>query len=126
MLNRSLSLLLFGLIALLSLATPTHAGPDFWAMWNNRNRCAQKDARVLAAINAFCNTNFYTGGPYASGGVAVAGVRVGVGATCRWGTFVPQVWCESQMLEVCAMGGGRGRGKRSYDGGCQHFWITNA
>lgn len=123
MLNHSLSILVLGLVALLSLATPAAAGPDFWAMWNNRNRCTQKDARVIAAINRFCSVNFYTGHSYAAQGVDVAGVQVGVGATCKWGTFVPQVWCESQMLEVCATGNNRGRGSRQYDGGCQHFWI---
>ncbi|KAK6008634.1 hypothetical protein QM012_000537 [Aureobasidium pullulans] len=125
MLSRSLSILLLGLIALISLATPASAGPDFWAMWNNRNRCVQKDIRVVAAINQFCSVNFYTGTGYAAQGVSIDGVRVGVGASCAYGTFVPQVWCESQMLEVCSMGGAKGRGNRAYDNGCQHFWITN-
>ncbi|KAG9523346.1 hypothetical protein KCV07_g2455, partial [Aureobasidium melanogenum] len=125
MLSRSLSILLLGLIALLSLATPAAAGPDFWAMWNNRNRCLQKDARVLAAISQFCSVNFYTGHSYAAQGITFDGVQLGVGASCAYGTFVPKVWCEYQMLEVCSMGNGRGRGNRGYDNGCQHFWITN-
>ncbi|KAI4720686.1 hypothetical protein E4T48_03103 [Aureobasidium sp. EXF-10727] len=125
MLSRSLSILLLGLIALLSLATPALAGPDFWQVWNNRNQCAKKDVRVVGAIMKFCAHNFWTGNAYAADGQSLAGAKVGVGANCRYGTFVPKEWCESQMLEVCAYGNARGRGQRKYDGGCQHFWITN-
>ncbi|KAI4760230.1 hypothetical protein E4T52_12612 [Aureobasidium sp. EXF-3400] len=104
MLSRSLSILFLGFIALLSLITPALAGPDFWTMYQNELQCARKDVRVLGTINQFCNTNVYTGGQYAANGVA------------SWG---------SQMYEVCAWGGNKGRGQRKYDGGCQHFWITN-
>lgn len=124
MLSRSLSIFL-GLIALLSLITPTLAGPDWWQMYQNELACARKDVRVLGAINQFCNTNVYTGGVYASEGTAVSGARVGIGASCKWGTYVPQIWCQSQFYETCAWGNGRGRGQRQYDGGCQHFWIIN-
>jgi len=125
MLSRSLSILFLGFIALLSLITPALAGPDFWTMYQNELQCARKDVRMLGTINQFCNTNVYTGGQYAANGVASWGVRVGIGASCKWGTYVPQVWCQSQMYEVCAWGGNKGRGERKYDGGCQHFWITN-
>ncbi|KAH0373102.1 hypothetical protein KCU65_g577, partial [Aureobasidium melanogenum] len=125
MLSRSLSILLLGLIALLSLTTPAAAGPDFWAMWNNRNRCLQKDPRVVAAIGVFCNRNFYSGHAYAAQGISFEGVALGVGTSCAYGTFIPQVWCEAQMLETCAMGNNKGRGNRGYDNGCQHFWIIN-
>jgi hypothetical protein len=120
-----LTLLLLGVITLLTLCTPTLAGPDWWQMYNNEIACAHKDVRALGAINAFCNTNVYTGGEYAAEGVALAGARVGISASCRWGTYVPQVWCQSQFYEVCAWGNKKGRGQRNYDGGCQHFWITN-
>jgi hypothetical protein len=119
------TLVLLGLIALLSLITPTLAGPDWWTMYQNELTCARKDVRALGAINAFCNTNVYTGGAYAAEGYALGGARVGISASCKWGTYVPQVWCQSQMYEVCAYGNGKGRGERKYDGGCQHFWITN-
>jgi hypothetical protein len=120
-----LTLLLLGVITLLTLCTPTLAGPDWWQMYNNEIACAHKDVRALGAINSFCNTNVYTGGEYAAEGVALAGARVGISASCGWGTYVPQVWCQSQFYEVCAWGNNKGRGQRNYDGGCQHFWITN-
>ncbi|CAD0109996.1 unnamed protein product [Aureobasidium uvarum] len=125
MLSRSLSILVLGFIALLSLATPAFAGPDFWQVWNNRNICVKKDPRVVGAIMNFCSHNFWTGNAYAADGQSQSGVKVGVGASCRYGTFVPKEWCESQMYEVCVGGGPRGRGQRKYDSGCQHFWITN-
>ncbi|KAI5259456.1 hypothetical protein E4T42_00274 [Aureobasidium subglaciale] len=124
--SRTFSLLFLGLIALFALVLPAAADPDWGVMWNNRRACGGKDGgRVLGAISKFCYRNMFAGEIYASDGQATNGVRVGIGASCGWDRFIPQVWCEYQMLEVCAQGGKKGRGKKRYDGGCQHFWITN-
>ncbi|USW57605.1 hypothetical protein Slin15195_G109240 [Septoria linicola] len=94
--------------------------------------CARKNPAANAAIAAFCNKKIdgrYSDtimcpGPRSSRGVVKQGVRAKITGNCSPQQWIPGQYCLLQFHYICATGGARGMGSRSYgNGGCQTWTL---
>ncbi|RMY70478.1 hypothetical protein D0863_05745 [Hortaea werneckii] len=77
---------------------------------SNRDICLTKNRNVVEAVNAFCNSkrNIVVPSAYAKAGGTAAtkngprAIKVSIGGNCKPPQWVPQKYCKSQFMGMCA------------------------